>query len=89
MRIRSLPFSLFATSALAALLGCPFAQLSEEDVREAAEARDISFENGDGHDDPIDSAADSSWVRSDELGAGTAALRVLMTDAPVEATTCS
>jgi uncharacterized protein DUF4382 len=88
MRIRSLSFSLLASSALAALLGCPLDQLSEKPAEDAAAnaSRDgLSAQNGESHDDPIDSAADGSWMPSDKLGSGTAALRVLMTDAPIEA----
>jgi hypothetical protein len=91
MRIRTL--SILATSTvLSVLLGCPFETPTElsDAARAAAEAdADESglmvVENGEGHDDAVDDVQNVSWVDVDQLPASTAALRVLMTDAPVDA----
>jgi hypothetical protein len=41
-------------------------------------------DNTESHDDRVDAAGDVTWAQS-EIGAGRSALRVLMTDAPVDA----
>jgi hypothetical protein len=88
--VRSRHLSLLATSSLAALLGCPLQNLAANS--EAASNSDAvanggsaGFANSERHDDPVDGKEDVSWASAGALGSGASALRVLMTDAPVEA----
>lgn len=83
MRTRSL--SILATTALAALLGCPIEGLNTPDAaRIAGESDGSGMANSENHDDAVDFAEDVSWADG-QTPAGRSALRVLMTDAPVEA----
>jgi hypothetical protein len=85
LRTRSL--SILATTAtLAALLGCPIEGMKTPDAASlGAESDSIGgLANSPTHDDAVDAAEDVSWADA-ELPAGKSALRVLMTDAPVEA----
>jgi hypothetical protein len=85
LRTRSL--SILATTAtLAALLGCPLEGLKSPDAASlGAESDSVGgVANSASHDDAVDAAGDVSWADG-QLPAGSSALRVLMTDAPVEA----
>lgn len=86
MRIRSL--TILASSTLAALLGCPLDSL-QGTADPASGPNDsgsgLIADNTERHDDRIDAADDVSWVQQEPLPAGRSALRVLMTDAPIDA----
>ena len=87
MRIRSV--SLLATT-LAALLGCPLENMQanpsdDQASSERDEGEGLGFDNSEAHDDAVDAKEDVSWVETSEMAQGSGALRVLMTDAPLEA----
>ena len=87
MRIRSV--SLLATT-LAALLGCPLENMQaspsdDQASTERDEGAGLAFDNSEAHDDAVDAREDVSWVETSEMAQGSGALRVLMTDAPLEA----
>lgn len=45
----------------------------------------VSVPNTDGHNDPVDLEHDTSWIEAATLDSGHSMLRLLMTDAPVDA----
>jgi hypothetical protein len=85
--LRTRSRSILATTAtLAALLGCPVEGLKTPDAASlGAESDSVGgVANSAEHDDAVDAAEDVSWARG-QSPPGQSALRVLMTDAPVEA----
>jgi hypothetical protein len=83
VRLRSV--SILATSTFFALLGCPLDEMSASSNVDPSAFSDGSItDNTESHDDRVDAASDVTWAQS-EVGAGRSALRVLMTDAPVDA----
>jgi hypothetical protein len=89
--MRSRPLSILATSALAALLGCPFegAGTASPDALGSADTSAIEsgdvLDNSPSHLDTVDAPGDSSWASTRALDPGEAGLRLLMTDAPIAA----
>lgn len=81
MHLRSL--SILATSTFFALLGCPLDEMSAN-TSAIPGASEGMADNTESHDDRVDAASDVTWAAS-EVGAGRSALRVLMTDAPLDA----
>jgi hypothetical protein len=84
VRTRSLSI-LASTATLAALLGCPIEGMKSPDAASlGAESDSVGgVANSSSHDDAVDAAEDVSWA--DGQLSGKSALRVLMTDAPIEA----
>jgi hypothetical protein len=85
MRLRSL--SILATSTFFALLGCPLDEMSASSDADPGAESDSSGDIADNtasHDDRVDAASDVAWAQG-EVGTGRSALRVLMTDAPLDA----
>jgi hypothetical protein len=83
---RSLSLGLLASSTLAALLGCSLdGAPSAADPPADPDGSGTRPTNTASHDDAVDAPEDLSWARADQLARGTAALRVLMTDAPIAA----
>jgi hypothetical protein len=85
--VRTRSISILASSFIALLLGCPLEGMQAPDGSQFSAESDSngSVVNSESHDDAVDAVEDVSWARQDRLPSGSSALRVLMTDAPVEA----
>jgi hypothetical protein len=85
--VRTRSISILASSFIAVLLGCPLEGMQAPDGSQVGAESDSNgaVVNSESHDDAVDAVEDVSWARQDRLPSGSSALRVLMTDAPVEA----
>jgi hypothetical protein len=89
--VRFRPIHLLASATLLGLWGCPVGNApssgdeSASGADSAGAGTSVGFGNTAAHADAVDSVSDVAWVEQVQVAPGSAAVRVLMTDAPVDA----
>jgi hypothetical protein len=84
------PASIFASATVLFLWGCPVgnAPIASDGSASSTGSTAVSASSGgntDAHTDPVDSKPDVSWVEQVQVPSKSAAVRMLLTDAPIDA----